>query len=54
MGTDIELLVAGNCVAGKEDQDPALRIDYKGMFEPIDESTCPTSSAGAWIFALQP
>jgi carbamoyltransferase len=34
MGTDIELLVAGNCVARKEDQDPALRVDYKGMFEP--------------------
>ncbi len=34
MGTDVELLVAGNCVARKEDQDPALRVDYKGMFEP--------------------
>jgi carbamoyltransferase len=34
MGTDIELLVAGNCVARKEDQDPALRVDYRGMFEP--------------------
>ena len=34
MGTDIELLVAGNCVARKEDQDPALRVDYKGIFEP--------------------
>jgi carbamoyltransferase len=34
MGTDIELLVAGNCVARKEDQDPSLRVDYKGMFEP--------------------
>jgi len=34
MGTDIELLVAGNCIARKEDQDPALRVDYKGMFEP--------------------
>ena len=34
MGTDIELLIAGNCVARKEDQDPALRVDYKGMFEP--------------------
>jgi carbamoyltransferase len=34
MGTDIELLVAGNCIARKEDQDPALRIDYKGMFDP--------------------
>jgi carbamoyltransferase len=34
MGTDIELLVAGNCIARKEDQDPSLRIDYRGMFEP--------------------
>jgi len=34
MGTDVELLVAGNCVARKEDQDPALRVDYKGIFEP--------------------
>jgi len=34
MGTDIELLVAGNCIARKEDQDPALRIDYKDTFDP--------------------
>ena len=34
MGTDIDLLVAGNCVARKEDQDPSLRVDYRGMFEP--------------------
>jgi hypothetical protein len=34
MGTDIDLLVAGNCVARKADQDPTLRVDYKGMFEP--------------------
>jgi carbamoyltransferase len=34
MGTDIELLVAGNCVARKEDQDSSLRVDYRGMFEP--------------------
>ena len=34
MGTDIDLLVAGNCIARKEDQDPALRIDYKDTFEP--------------------
>jgi carbamoyltransferase len=34
MGTDIDLLVAGNCIARKEDQDPALRIDYKDDFEP--------------------
>jgi carbamoyltransferase len=34
MGTGIELLVAGNCIARKEDQDPSLRVDYKGTFEP--------------------
>ena len=34
MGTDIDVLVAGNCVARKEDQDPSLRVDYRGMFEP--------------------
>ena len=34
MGTDIELLVAGNCIARKEDQNPELRIDYKDTFEP--------------------
>ena len=34
MGTDIDLLVAGNCIARKEDQDPALRVDYKDDFEP--------------------
>ena len=34
MGTDIELLVAGNCIARKEHQDPALRVDYKDTFEP--------------------
>jgi carbamoyltransferase len=34
MGTDIELLVAGNCIARKEDQDPALRVEYKDTFEP--------------------
>ena len=34
MGTEIELLVAGNCVLRKEDQDPALRRDYKDRFEP--------------------
>jgi hypothetical protein len=33
MGTDIDLLVAGNCVARKEDQDASLRVDYRGMFE---------------------
>ena len=33
MGTEIEMLVVGNCVMRKEDQDPALRRDYKNAFE---------------------
>lgn len=33
MGTDIEVLVVGNCFLRKEDQDPSLRLDYKEEFE---------------------
>ena len=33
MGTEIEVLVVGNCVLAKEDQDPALKTDYKDAFE---------------------
>lgn len=33
MGSEIELLVVGNCLLRKEDQDPALKLDYKGAFE---------------------
>jgi len=33
MGTDIEVLVVGNCFLNKEDQPPALKRDYKNMFE---------------------
>jgi carbamoyltransferase len=33
MGTEIEMLVIGDCVLRKEDQDPKLRRDYKDMFE---------------------
>lgn len=33
MGTDIDLLVVGNCVMRKEDQDPALLRDYKNAYE---------------------
>src|SRR5262249_42139139 len=33
MGTEIEVLAAGNCYLRKEDQDPALRRDYKREFE---------------------
>ena len=33
MGSEIELLVVGNCVLRKEAQDPALKRDYKDTFE---------------------
>ena len=33
MGTDIEMLVVGNCVLRKEDQDTALRMEYSEAFE---------------------
>ena len=33
MGTEIDLLVIGNCMLLKEDQEPALRLDYKNKFE---------------------
>jgi carbamoyltransferase len=33
MGTEIELLVAGNCLLDKTRQDPALKQDYKQAFE---------------------
>jgi len=34
MGTEIEVLVIGNCFLRKEDQDPALKRDYSTAFEP--------------------
>jgi carbamoyltransferase len=33
MGNEIELLVVGNCMLRKNDQDPALKLDYKNQFE---------------------
>jgi len=33
MGTEIEILVVGNCFLRKNDQDPALKQDYKNAFE---------------------
>jgi len=33
MGSDIEVLVVGNCFMKKEDQDPSLKLDYKNKFE---------------------
>ena len=34
MGTEIDMLVAGNCVLLKEQQDPTLKINYEDTFEP--------------------
>jgi carbamoyltransferase len=34
MGSGIDVLVVGNCVLRKEDQDAALRVDYATAFEP--------------------
>jgi carbamoyltransferase len=33
MGSEIDVLVVGNCFLRKEDQDPALKLDYKNAFE---------------------
>ncbi len=33
MATELDLLAVGNCLLRKEDQDPALKIDYKDQFE---------------------
>jgi carbamoyltransferase len=33
MGTDLDVLVAENCLLEKEKQDPSLRRDYKSSFE---------------------
>jgi carbamoyltransferase len=33
MGSDIDVLAVGNCYLRKEEQNPALRIDYKNKFE---------------------
>jgi len=34
MGSEIDVLVAGNYFLRKEDQDPALRLDYRDRFDP--------------------
>jgi carbamoyltransferase len=34
MGSEIDTLVVGNCFLRKEDQDPALRLDYRDRFDP--------------------
>ena len=33
MGTEMEQLSIGNCILHKEEQDPALKRDYKDAFE---------------------
>ena len=33
MGTEIDMLVVGNSILRKEEQNPALKIDYKDEFE---------------------
>ena len=33
MGTDIDMLVVGNCILHKKDQNPALLKDYKNNYE---------------------
>ena len=33
MGTEIELLAVGNCLMRKEDQNPALKLNYETAFE---------------------
>ena len=34
MGTEIEVLVVGNCFLRKERQNPALKLDYSKVFDP--------------------
>jgi carbamoyltransferase len=34
MGTEIDMLVVGNSVLRKGQQDPRLKVDYKDRFEP--------------------
>src|SRR5262245_50108415 len=34
MGTEIEILAAGNCFLRKEEQDSKLKLDYKNAFSP--------------------
>ena len=34
MGTEIEMLVVGNCVLYKDQQNPNLMVDYRNAFDP--------------------
>lgn len=33
MGTGLDVLIVGNCIASKDEQDPALKTDYSSAFE---------------------
>ena len=33
MGTEIDVLVIGNCILKKKDQDPSLAKDYRSVHE---------------------
>ena len=33
MGNDLDVLVVGNCIMHKAEQDPSLRLDYKNSFD---------------------
>ena len=34
MGTEVEVLIAGNCLLEKDHQDAKLKRDYRAAFEP--------------------
>jgi len=34
MGNELDMLVVGNCILRKEQQDPALKRDYSAAFTP--------------------
>jgi carbamoyltransferase len=34
MGCELDLLAVGNCLLDKRDQDPTLKTDYRGAFDP--------------------
>jgi carbamoyltransferase len=34
MGTEIEVLVVGDCLLRKERQNSALKLDYRNVFDP--------------------
>jgi carbamoyltransferase len=34
MGSELDLLAVGNCILLKDEQDPALKLDYRNAFDP--------------------